>query len=194
MRPKRLSLATALAALALAGAALAEPPKGWVMAGSEPQRYETGVEARGAAKVAFIRGKPGEATTKGFGTLMQMADAAPYLGKRVRLSAVLKADGAERAQMWMRVDGRERPVAFDNMQDRPLTGTTDWKRYEIVLDVPEGSRAVAYGFFLSGAGKVSADDFRLEVVDPKTPLTGRSMAPRNLSFEESAVAGAAALG
>jgi hypothetical protein len=180
-----LTFTAALALLALAFAAQAEAPKGWMLAGSEPAKYDTGLEARGSGKVAFIRGRPGEATTAGFGTLMQSANASPYLGKRLRLSASLKAEGADAAQMWMRVDGRTGPLTFDNMDSRPLTRTTEWKRYEIVLDVPAEATNVAFGFFLKGQGKVSADDFRLDIVGRDVPVTGRALTPQNLSFEES---------
>ena len=35
------------------------------------------------------------------------------------------------AGLWMRVDKGKDMVAFDNMQDRPIKGTTDWQRYYI---------------------------------------------------------------
>ncbi|OYX36720.1 MAG: hypothetical protein B7Y99_00150 [Caulobacterales bacterium 32-69-10] len=59
------------------------------------------------------------------------------------------------------------------------------KRYEVVLDVPAEAINVAYGFFLQGQGKVSADEFRLDVVGRDVPITGRSLSPQNLGFEES---------
>jgi len=42
--------------------------------------------------------------------------------------------------------GKETGVAFDNMQDRAIKGTTDWRRYEVVLDVPEDATGIAPGF------------------------------------------------
>ena len=91
--------------------------------------------------------------------------------------------------MWMRVDGPDSAMyAFDNMDDRPVSGDTEWKRYEIVLDVPGDSVGVAFGFFLSGGGEVWADDFRLERVTDTTPVTGKrlqqSRTPVNLDFEK----------
>jgi hypothetical protein len=60
-------------------------------------------------------------------------------------------------------------------------------RYEIVLDVPQDSVAVAFGFFLFGGGEVWADDFKLERVPDTTPLTGKRgtkpRSPVNLDFE-----------
>ena len=95
----------------------------------------------------------------------------------------------------MRVDGarKDEMLAFDNMQDRAIKGTIDWKKYEIVLDVPENSEMVAFGLLLSGKGQVWMDDLQFEVVGKDVPTTGRATAgaasgaaktPLNLNFEE----------
>jgi hypothetical protein len=169
--------------------ASAAVPKGWIVAGSAPADYEIGVDATAKdGKVAFIKAKP-QANAAGFGTLMQMFPADEYRGGRWRLSARMRTEDAAKAQLWMRVDGPDnKPSAFDNMNDRPVTGNSEWKRYEVVLDVADDSAAVAFGFFLAGGGKVWADDFKLERVPLSTPLTGSKTAaargPANLGFEE----------
>jgi hypothetical protein len=69
--------------------------------------------------------------------------------------------------------------------DRPINGTTDWRRYEVVLDVAEEARAIAFGVLLVGAGTAYISDARLETVDrsvPTTPVQVR--APQNLDFRE----------
>jgi hypothetical protein len=184
MKPQLLIL---FATLSLA--ASADTPAGWMVAGSAPKDYDFGAEAQNSdgGKSAYIKGKSSAAPT-GFGTLMQMVSADEYRGGRWKLSARMRTDKAAKAQMWMRVDGPERAMyAFDNMDDRPVTGDTGWKRYEIVLDVPGDSVGVAFGFFLSGGGEVWADDFKLERVTDATPVTGkRPQQPRtpvNLDFE-----------
>lgn len=183
-----------LAALALVSCtAAAAAPKGWNIAGSAPKEYEFGVDAaaQGAGrKSAYIKAQP-QVSPTGFGTLMQTVAADEYRGGRWKLSARMRTQGAEKAQMWMRVDGPNRKMnAFDNMNDRPVRGDSAWMRYEIVLEVPDDSVAVAFGFFLSGAGQVWADDFKIERVTNATPITGTAggkrppLAPANLDFEE----------
>ena len=128
----------------------------WPAIQAAPQDYEYGTETQSAdgSRAAYIKAKPGS-QGKGFGTLMQMVSADEYRGGRWKLSARLRTADAHKAQMWMRVDGPDQSMkAFDNMDDRPITGDTDWKRYEIVLDVPSDSIAVAFGFFLFGSGQV----------------------------------------
>lgn len=166
----------------------AEPPSEWSIAGSAPTEYEFSHVAPGSSGKysAMIASKSSSA--RGFGTLMQTISAEDYRGGRWRLSADMKTEQAGRAQMWMRVDGDNRKtLAFDNMDSRPVSGTTDWKRYQIVLDVPSDSIDIAFGFFLMQSGKVWADNFKLEKVDASVPVTssmaGMPKAPRNLDFE-----------
>lgn len=183
----KTSLLALLAAVSLA--ASAAPPAGWMVAGNAPQDYEYGTEVQPAdgSHAAYIKSKP-SAEGKGFGTLMQMVGADEYRGGRWKLSARIRTADANKAQMWMRVDGPGNTMkAFDNMDDRPITGNSGWKRYEIVLEVPADSTAVAFGFFLFGGGQVWADDFKLERVSESTPVTGkrqdRPPTPTNLDFE-----------
>jgi hypothetical protein len=183
--------ASVVLGLALTGLALSAPPAGWIVAGSAPGDYEFAVDsttAAGGKRSASITAKPG-AKPGGFGTLMQTIAADDYRGSRWRLSAYMRTEGAKRAQMWMRIDGPlHKVMGFDNMGSRPVTGTTGWTRYDIVLDVPAESVAIAFGFFLNGGGKVWADAFKLEKVDATEPVTASDpvlpRSPSNLDFEE----------
>ena len=93
----------------------------------------------------------------------------------------------------MRVDGpvegnQPKILAFDNMQGRPLKGTIDWTRVEIVLDVPTEAKDIAFGILLSRDGQVWLDDLKFEVVPTSVPVSGRGVqltkAPSNLDFEK----------
>jgi hypothetical protein len=125
---------------------------------------------------------------------MQIVAADDYRGTRLRFSGYLRTVDADRSQMWMRVDGPNHEVlAFDNMDSRPVTGTTEWGRYDVVLDVPRNSVDVAFGFFLAGRGKAWGADFQLEKVGTAVPVTSRGpllpRKPSNMDFEMGAAQG-----
>lgn len=190
MRRRSHGLMVAIIGIAVTELASAAPPPGWIIAGNVPANYMFAVDTAtpvSGSKSAWIAARP-TATATGFGTLMQMIAADDYRGSRLRLSGYLRTENADRSQMWMRVDGPNHDVlAFDNMDSRPVTGTTEWRRYEIVLDVPRNSVDFAFGFLLAGGGKVWGAGFRLEKVGTTVPVTSQDPTlprqPRNLDFE-----------
>jgi len=157
-------------------------PQGWLLAGNKPASYSIGTEAGSGA---YLKSK--DSAIVGFGTLMQMFKADGYLSKRVRFSGSVKAEGVGNwAGLWMRVDKETKSVAFDNMQDRPIKGSTAWQSYAVVLDVPQDATAVAFGILLDGTGEVWLKDVTFETVGPNVPVTGFSTPakPTNLGFEK----------
>ncbi|MFX3649048.1 MAG: helix-turn-helix transcriptional regulator [Paenibacillus sp.] len=167
---------------------------GWMLTGSHPQNYEMGIDPaevhQGKASGYLKAVTPMEPNE--FATMMQQFRADKYVGKRMKLSGFVKTERVEAfCGLWMRVDNNVHDVLqFDNMHDRPITGTQQWNQYNIVLDVPEGSAVISFGVILNGKGKVWVDSFRFEEVDLNTPLTHMeteyemSDEPMNLSFEE----------
>lgn len=190
---KRTIVSLMCIALAISSAIGEQLPKGWFKAGSNPKDYsmaidrETKHSGKSSASLKSITNEPG-----GFGTLMQTFKADVFRGKRVRLTGYVRSkDVADWAGLWMRMDGpRGEVLSFDNMQKRAIKATTDWTRYEIVLDVPDPSQEVAFGLLLSGKGQVWMDDLNFEVVSKDVPTTGGSIqdesnrAAVNLDFEE----------
>lgn len=169
-----------------------ELPKGWFKAGSKPTDYEMGIDknvkqnGKNAATIKSITNN-----IDGFGTLMQTCLPGKFLAKKVKMSGYLKSkDVVEWAGFWLRVDQKNsyQPLAFDNMQNRAVKGTTDWKKYEIILDVPANATNIAYGALLSGDGQIWFDDIKFEIVDNATPATGEAgmpiSGPVNTDFEE----------
>ncbi len=101
---------------------------GWSLSGSQPADYEVGIDrtvAHSGQASGYIMSRPYQRT--GFGTLMQMCQAGQYLGQRVRMSAYVKTRAVKAfSTLWMRVDGEDgKLLSFDNMQNRPIKGTTD---------------------------------------------------------------------
>ena len=98
-------------------------------------------------------------------TLLQAIAADDYRGKRIRLTGWLRTADATHGGFFMRVDTFRGAIALDNMDNRPVQGTTDWKMYSIVLDVPTAATEIVFGPILGGKGQLWVDDFKLEIVD-----------------------------
>jgi hypothetical protein len=184
-------------------------PPAWVLFGSidGQEAYDffggvdTVVKHGGDRSVTFFAI---DVTKDDHARLAQRFMADRYRGRRVRFSAYMKTNKVNGwAGLWMRIDTVEKVGwAFDDMEDFEVTGTTDWQRYEIVLDVPVEAAAVYLGAHLYGRGQVWLDDCRFEVVGDEIPVTdgnrlrgGRDRThslprlmedePVNLDFEET---------
>jgi hypothetical protein len=161
---------------ALLGEALLDPlPGGWFMAGSHPTDYAAGLLPRACAydgkRVIQLRFRSA-GPSGGFGTLMQSIDAARYRGGRVRFSAMIRGQEAGWAGIWLRVDTASGEMALDNMQERPLRGTTAWTEAANVLNVGEDAQSVHFGVLLNGVGAVDLARPRFEIVGTDVPVTG----------------------
>lgn len=155
-------------------------PIGW-MFGSQKggvlsRESEDVLEGERSARIDTTVSKQGRGD---FSNLSMRLEGQPFRGKRVRFRAAVRIDeitDGGRAQLWFRVDREsEKPLAgaFDNMQDRPITGS-QWDHYEIVLDVDEDADKIIVGLLCLGKSKIWFDDASFEVVGDDVPTTGKS--------------------
>ncbi len=183
-----LAVVLIFTAMAMAGDPL---PEGWM--GGNTKDYDIGVDNQTFKEgQTAATNKSKTQTPENFGTIVQSFSAESYLGKRVRMSAFVKADKITSwAGLWMRVDGEGKDnisLSFDNMQTRPIKGTLDWAKYEIVLDVPGNSKNITFGILLDGPGQAWIDGFNFEVVTKDVPVTSQMRGkprqePLSLGFE-----------
>ena len=86
-----------------------------------------------------------------------------YNGKFIRLSGYIKTENVTDgyAGLWMRIDPE---IGFDNMNSRGITGTTDWKEYEITLPLnPKSTDNIVVGGLLVGKGKMWLDNLQVSI-------------------------------
>ncbi len=190
-RKWNLGLFIVVAFTAFSIASYAAVPYGWSVAGSKPEAYQCGVDTSALHNdhpSAYLKTK--DSAVDGFGTLMQDFRADHYVGKRIRFSAFVKSAEAQNwAGLWMRVDKGAKTVAFDNMQDRPIKGTSGWHKYDVVLDVPQDATGIYFGVLLNGTGEVWLSDANIEIVGPEVSTTGEHVRlsadePINLDFRQ----------
>jgi AraC family transcriptional regulator len=170
-----------------------EAIKGWILSGYHPAFYEMKTDG----EVFHTGTKSGLLTSKTdvgeghFGTMMQSFSANNWKGKRIKVSCFLKTEEVVKCGVWCRVDNASSDVIqFDNMDNRPIHGTTDWNYYSIVLDVPIESASIHFGILLTGTGKVWVDGFKFEEADLSVASTNiltqdkLPLEPINLGFDE----------
>ncbi len=152
----------------------AELPQGWVKIGDgDRSSYDVQVLADAGIDGAGLYVARIANSSASFSGVGQSVASTRYAGKKVRLAASLKTvdvDGGY-AGIWIRVDKGAEMLMLNNMNQRGVTGTTDWSEYETVILVDPSSTTIVFGALLVGEGSMYADRFSLDIVPDDTPLT-----------------------
>jgi hypothetical protein len=172
-----------------------ELPKNWFKSGSKSESYKVATDS-----IIFQSGKKSvsiaslDSSIEGFETIMQSCSARNFLGTRIKMTGYIKSENvADWAGMWLRIDSKTpgESLGFDNMQDRPIIGNSDWTKCEIVMDVPAESITLKFGALISGTGKIWFDNVSFEILDNASPKISEELnslplpeKPQNLDFEE----------
>jgi hypothetical protein len=114
--------------------------------------------------------------------IFQSFSARDYVGKRVRLSAMIRTQGTEYATLGIRTysGGDEFLPSY-----RLIKGTRSWTSQEVVLDIPRDAQLVEIVLMQFGIGTTWANGFDFRVVNRSIPLSDSltdSKAPSNLDF------------
>jgi len=86
-----------------------------------------------------------------------------YEGQQITLSGYIKTENVTDgyAGLWMRIDPQ---IAFDNMNERGVIGTTDWTKYEVSLQMnPDATTQIVIGGLLVGKGKMWLDNLTITI-------------------------------
>lgn len=165
-----------------------DSPAGWIAGG---EGYSVGIDEEeahtGKRSLRFEYRESGR-----FATATSRFPVEAARGKRLRLAGFIKTEEITRgwAGLWMRVDGPDGVLTFDNMNARGITGTTEWTRYEIELDVAEDAIGIFFGALLTGDGTAWVDSLSLELGEKPGPPPIITVQGLVIGPDGAAVAGA----
>lgn len=135
-------------------------PVGW-------QSYGTSDDAISIDQVTVQNGKNALSITNPSGKPKNqnwsVSLPAKYQGEKITLSGYIKTENVNDGVAGFAMSITP-SIAFDAMQDREITGTTDWKRYEISLDLqPQKAEEIIFSAYLTGTGKMWVDNIHLSI-------------------------------
>ena len=148
--------------------------QGWGLTGTRPDAYELKCDdVFTDCAIPILRTRAFKSEPFGMGSLTHLESAETWRGHRVELRAELRTGGVDGwAGLWMRIDGKDGNVlAFDNMQNRALRGTSSFQWYSVVLDVPVEAERITFGVLLHGPGAVFIRELSFGEVDAEVSVT-----------------------
>jgi hypothetical protein len=183
-------------------------PVGWFFRAEVPEDYKVGIDhntvhsGKGSGFIQYTVHPMVVHPRRGPSYLLQAFKAGEYRGHRLRVTAYAKGEKlSEGSFLWVQLDGGPRVQRQGlAMAPAPMERTTDWSKYECVLDVPSSMSVVVVGVGLAGRGTIWVDDVRIEVVGRDVATVGvqgkgpwslkefklgePADAPMNLDFEQ----------
>jgi hypothetical protein len=167
-------------------------PRGWYGSTNSPKDYAMHmVDGDCSIGATCPKLSSQTASAEAYASIQQSFSAERYRGKRVRFSGLLRtANVTGRAGLILRIEGPDldwkNPRAVDTMADRPIRGTTEWTKAQLVLDVALDATRITVGGGLNGVGSAWFDGLEFEVVDASVPTTEHKLPlePQNLRFEK----------
>jgi hypothetical protein len=156
-------------------------PEGWVASQSGQDEYRVGVDReflyQGSPSL-FLRSLV--PNPKGGVWIFQEFEATRYRGSRIRLTGFLRTENVSTRAFWglAITTGEEIEQSIES-----LSGTSVWKKYEVVMDVPKAADLIRMSISMAGTGTLWAANFSFEEVGAEVPLTA-PQGPQNLDFTQ----------
>ena len=142
----------------------AEPlPRGWNQ--TNAQKYEAGLDYNvkySGERSAYILSR--EDSIDSIGLVGQALGGCPHKGSYIVISGMLKTEGAERAGLFLNADLLNEKVRTTK-ENVYISGTQNWTSIKYYYRVPNDCVSIDVGFYLSGEGRVWADEILLKKVD-----------------------------
>lgn len=173
----------------------AQAPAHWELRGTDPENFRCEIDPG-----ETYRGKPiarltyigttldGPPSSAGMGMMLQEISARELLGCRIRFEGELRLQAYGIGGAVAHLTWPDRPFAVEDMRTWRTSGTVDWNRFAIELDVPHDDTAIiVFGLVLQGRGSVSVADMSLGVVAEPVAATGHldlPTRPQNLDLAE----------
>ena len=123
-------------------------------------------------------------TSNSFGCIAHKIPAV-YQGKEIELRAYMKLKDVKEGTigLMLRIDGSTGILQFDNMQQKNIQGTSDWKMYSVKLPYPNNAKTIYIGALLSGTGQLWVDDFEL-LIDGKDIKKAKQREPKEYKADK----------
>lgn len=160
-------------------------PSGWTLADNRSQQngYKSMLDSNTTQHGKYSLSLEKIDNTAPYGTFF-LKIPKKFSAKSIELRGFVKTKDVEDgfASLWLRLDGEGKILGFDNMADRGITKTTDWKEFSIRLPYNSEVKSIVFGGLLTGNGKAWFDNFRI-FMDGEPVGTAQVMKPTKAELD-----------
>jgi hypothetical protein len=130
-----------------------------------------------------VRLQKDTASAKGGYGVITFSLPANFKGSEVTLNGFIRTEGVQGgfAGLWLRTDAGKESVGFENMADKGITGTTEWKQYSITVPMNDDVTDILFGGLLAGKGRCWFD--KLELLIDNKPVESVTWIPGKIKPE-----------
>ncbi|MCA6067046.1 alpha/beta hydrolase [Chryseobacterium sp. RG1] len=124
-------------------------------------------------------------------SLVQPVNVESMQNWKFRVSAKIRKESHSNSKcaIWARIDNSDNTVGFfENQAYSKIEVTKEWKNFQIEGNVSPEGKILNIGAFAENNGSFYFDDFKLDVLDPKS-LKWVNIPLKNGGFEEGLIAG-----
>ncbi len=143
-----------------------ELPENWNKWGSSDYLLNVDSSIAYSGKNSISISSSPNVSKKSFGIIVYQLQAN-YSAQNITLTGFMKTKNVQEGftGIFMRIDGIEKMIAFDNMQNQNIHGTNDWKQYKITFPFSKEAKKIFVGGLLTGTGKAWFDKFEILLDD-----------------------------
>lgn len=136
-------------------------PQRWMILGKDSEvELDSVVKNRGKYSLQIL-----SKSAAGNGSCMINFPLELARGKKVIFKGKIKTRTQEKAfaGLWFRVDGKNEmaELGYDEMEDRRISGDTDWREARIEMEIDTEAIAIYFGGYIEGAGTAWFDNFEI---------------------------------
>lgn len=126
--------------------------------------HEVKQHANSSLKIVFE-----EKHKNAFGIFTGIMPLDSIIGKDIRLTGWIKTENVKDgyAGLWLRVDGEDQVLGFDNMHDRGVLGMSEWTQVSIPMNINSKAKSVYFGGMLIGEGIAWFDNLEIFIEGKK---------------------------
>lgn len=140
----------------------------WMLGGKTPSNYFLYSTPDNDIINKFVHYMHSIQNIEGYGVAFCFLNDNLYLGKRIKLSGMIKNRSIEEyVHLWIRGEKSNDLWEIKSLECHPEEKEGGWKEYSIIVDIPNDIKRLSVGLTLKGEGHIWFHSMKIEIIKEK---------------------------